>query len=173
MRSHLGLIGLIMLAAGRSSAQDSTHVFCRDSACAVVFDWSNGGSPPDPDRRYGAPSELEAAFRARLTEAGYKIAANPPAPGTITLRLTPQTRALCDTMEGMNPDYSCHTVARAAILFSASDPKAAPSAHVDVSPRCSDPKVSMAMAKFGQYAAELVIYTLAADPKPGRPNAKC
>jgi len=173
LRISLGFIGIVALAAAPLAAQDSTHVFCRESACVVVFDWSNGGSPPDPDRRYGASSELEATFRSRLTAAGYKIAANPPAPGTITVRLTPQTRALCDTMEGMNPDYSCHTVARASILFSATDPTAAPKAHVDVSPRCSDPKVSMTMATFGQFAADLVIYTLAADPKAARPNTKC
>jgi hypothetical protein len=64
-------------------------------------------------------------------------------------------------------------VARAAILFSASEPNVAPNTRIDVNPRCSDPKVSMAMARFGQYAADLVIYTLAPDPKPGRPNAKC
>jgi hypothetical protein len=29
------------------------------------------------------------------------------------------------------------------------------------------------MAQFGQYAGDLVVYTLAPDPKPGRPNAKC
>ena len=173
MRISLGVVGLIAFVATPLVAQDSTHVFCRESPCVVIFDWSNGSTPPDPDRRYGAPSELEAAFRSRLTAAGYKIAANPPAPSTITLRLTPQTRALCDTMEGMNPDYSCHTVARATIVFSASEPNAAPNTRVDVNPRCSDPKVSMAMAKFGQFAADLVIYTLSADPKPGRPNAKC
>jgi hypothetical protein len=173
LRTSLGLVGLVLLAAAPLAAQDSTRVFCRDSACVVVFDWSNGATPPDPDRRYGAPSELEAAFRSRLTAAGYRIATNPPASGTITLRLTPQTRALCDTMEGTNPDYSCHSVARAAILFSSSEPNAAPNTRIDVNPRCSDPKVSMAMARFGQYAADLVIYTLAPDPKPGRPNAKC
>jgi hypothetical protein len=31
----------------------------------------------------------------------------------------------------------------------------------------------MTMAKFGEFAADLVIYTLAPDPKPPRPNAKC
>jgi hypothetical protein len=161
------------LAAAQLGAQDSTHVFCRESACLLVFDWSNGSTPPDPDRRYGAPSELEAAFRSRLASAGYKIATSPPAAGTMTVRLTPQPRALCDTMEGMNPDYSCHTVARAVIVFSASAPNAAPNTRVDVSPRCADPKLSMTMARFGEYAADLVVFTLAPDPKPGRPNTRC
>jgi hypothetical protein len=173
LRTSLGFIGLIALAAAQLGAQDSTHVFCRQSACAVMFDWSNGSTPPDPDRRYGAPSELEAAFRSRLTAAGYKVAASQPASATITVRLTPQTRALCDAMEGMNPDYSCHTVARATIVFSSSEPNAAPTARVDVNPRCADPKLSMTMAKFGEYAADLVVFTLAPDPKPGRPNTRC
>jgi hypothetical protein len=173
VRTSLGFVGLIALVGAPLVAQDSTHVFCRESACVVVFDWANGSTPPDPDRRYGAPSELEAAFRARLTQAGYKIAASLPAPGTITLRLTPQPRALCDTMEGTNPDYSCHSVARASILFSASEASTAPNTRIDVNPRCSDPKLSMTMTKFGQFAADLVIYTLAPDPKPARPNAKC
>jgi len=173
VRTSLGVLGLVALVAAPLVAQDTTHVFCRESACVVVFDWSNGSTPPDPDRRYGAPSELEAVFRTRLTQAGYKIAASPPAPGTITVRLTPQNRALCDSMEGTNPDYSCHSVARASVVFSASESNVAPNTRVDVSPRCSDPKLSMTMAKFGQFAADLVVYTLAPDPKPPRPNAKC
>jgi hypothetical protein len=31
----------------------------------------------------------------------------------------------------------------------------------------------MTMARFGQFAADLVVYTLAADPKSARPNTKC
>jgi hypothetical protein len=161
LRTSLGFVGLIALVAAPLAAQDSTRVLCRESACLLVFDWSNGSTPPDPDRRYGAPSDLESAFRSRLTAAGYKLATSAPASTTITIRLTPQTRALCDVMEGMNPDYSCHTVARATIT------------RIDVTPRCRDPKLSITMAQFGQYAGDLVVYTLAPDPKPGRPNAKC
>jgi hypothetical protein len=173
VRTSLGFVGLIALIAAPLAAQDSTHVLCRESACLLVFDWSNGSTPPDPDRRYGGPSDLESAFRSRLTAAGYKLATSASAPTTITIRLTPQTRALCDTMEGMNPDYSCHTVARATILFSSGDPNANPNTRIDVTPRCRDPKLSITMAQFGQYAGDLVVYTLAPDPKPGRPSAKC
>jgi hypothetical protein len=173
VRISLGVVGLIALVASALTAQDSTHVLCRESPCLLVFDWSNGSTQPDPDRRYGGPSDLEAAFRARLTAAGYKIATTPSAPNTITIRLTPQTRALCDTMEGMNPDYSCHTVARAAIVFTSSEPNATQNSRIDVTPRCRDPKLSITMAQFGQYAGDLVVYTLSPDPKPGRPNAKC
>ena len=173
MRTRLGLVALIVLVAGPLIAQDSTRAPCRESACLVTFDWSNGSTPPDPDRRYGAPTDLESAFRARLTEAGYRITNSLPASTTITLRLTPQTRALCDTMEGMNPDYSCHTVARATILFSGGDPNAKPITRIDVTPRCRDPKLSITMAQFGQYGGDLVVYSLAPDPKPARPSAKC
>jgi len=76
-------------------------------------------------------------------------------------------------MEGTNPDYSRHSVARASVVFSASESNVAPKTRVDVSPRCSDPKLSMTMVKFGEFAADLVVYTLAPDPKPPRPNAKC
>jgi hypothetical protein len=81
VRISLGVVGLVALVAAPLVAQDTTHVFCRESACVVVFHWSNGSTPPDPDRRYGAPSELEAAFKARLSQAGYKIAASSLAPG--------------------------------------------------------------------------------------------
>lgn len=173
MRKSISIAALVVLAAAPLAAQDSTHAVCRDAPCLLVFDWSNGGSPPDPDKRYGSSADLEQAFRGRLTAAGYKLATSAPAANTITLRLTPQTRALCDTMEGMNPDYSCHSVSRATIVFSASDPNASPIARIDVSPRCRDPKVAITMAQFGQYAGDLVIYTLSPDPKPGRPSAKC
>jgi hypothetical protein len=173
LRTSLGFVGLIALVAAPLAAQDSTRALCRESACLLVFDWSNGSTPPDPDRRYGAPSDLESAFRSRLTAAGYNLATSSTAPTTITIRLTPQTRALCDVMEGMNPDYSCHTVARATILFSIGEPNANPNIRIDVTPRCRDPKLSITMAQFGQYAGDLVVYTLAPDPKPGRPNAKC
>jgi hypothetical protein len=173
VRISLGVVGLVALAALPLTAQDSTRALCRESACLVVFDWSNGSTQPDPDRRYGSPSDLESAFRAKLTAAGYKLTASPPAAATITVRLTPQKRALCDTMEGMNPDYSCHTVARGTILFSTGDASANPTARIDVTPRCRDPKLSISMSQFGQYAGDLVVYTLAADPKAGRPSAKC
>jgi len=173
MRKSLSIVGLALFAGRALAAQDSTHAICRDAPCLVVFDWSNGGSQPDPDKRYGAPSDLEQAFRGKLTAAGYKIATGSVGANAITLRLTPQTRALCDTMEGMNPDYSCHSVSRAAIVFSSSEPNASPIARIDVSPRCRDPKVAITMAQFGQYAGDLVVYTLSPDPKPSRPNAKC
>ena len=172
MHKSLGIVALALVATSLS-AQDSTHAVCRNAPCLLVFDWSNGGSPPDPDKRYGSPTDLEQAFRTRLATAGFKIATSAPAANTITLRLTPQTRALCDTMEGMNPDYSCHSVSRATILFAASDPNASPIARIDVSPRCRDPKVAITMAQFGQYAGDLVIYNLSPDPKPSRPSAKC
>jgi hypothetical protein len=173
VRISLGVVGLVALVSFPAVAQDSTHALCRASACLLVFDWSNGSTQPDPDRRYGSPSDLETAFRAKLTAAGYKLTASPPAAATITIRLTPQTRALCDTMEGMNPDYSCHTVARATILLSSGDPNAGSNNRIDVTPRCRDPKLSISMSQFGQYAGDLVVYTLAADPKSARPNAKC
>jgi len=73
VRTSLGVLGLVALVAAPLVAQDTTHVFCRESACVVVFDWSNGSTPPDPDRRYGAPSELEAAFQARLSQGATRL----------------------------------------------------------------------------------------------------
>jgi hypothetical protein len=139
----------------------------------LVLEWGNGGTPPDPDRRYGSPSDLDAAFRGRLAEAGYKIVVNGQSATSITLRLTPQNRALCDSMEGTNSDYSCHTVSRGVISFSSTEASAKMPQRIDVSPRCADSKVSMSMAGFGRYAADLLIYALASDPKPARPTMKC
>ena len=75
--------------------------------CALVFDWGNGGSAPDVDRKYGSPSEVEASITRVLTGAGFHLtSAGQPASMTITVRLSEKKKALCDTMPGLNPDYT-------------------------------------------------------------------
>jgi hypothetical protein len=157
------------LAAQNDTAH--TALACRDKPCSVVFDW--GGTQPDPDRRYGAPSDLEANFFARLREAGFNITTSNQGAMIVTLRLTPKKRALCDTMEGTSPDYSCHTVDRASIVFVPNDSSAKTIGRIDVTPRCSNPMVSITFPQFGNYAADWVAYTLNNDKKAQRPNAKC
>lgn len=145
---------------------------CGEKLCNLVFDW--GGSQPDVDRRYGAPSEMENAITAGLTAAGWRFAsAGQASTMTLTFRLTPQKKALCDTMPGVSPDYSCHTVSRAAVVFTPNDSTQKALARVDVNPRCSDPKQYPTFPQFGRYAAETVIYTVMLDGKGQRPSVKC
>jgi len=175
MRTELAVaivLGAIAAAPRSASAQDSTGVPCHASACAVQFDWGNGNNPPDPDRRYGAPSDLESMFLARLQELGFSLARVGDAPTTITVRLTPLNHVICETMSGTSSDYSCHTVDRAAISVRSDAATAKQVPRVDVLARCSDPKMSISMPQFGRYAAEMFAY-VAVGSKGERPRTKC
>jgi hypothetical protein len=164
--------GLIAGVAATARAQDAATNPCQQVTCAIVFDWGGGRSAPDIDRIYGSPADMESAFMARLTEAGFHIATG-TAPMTITLRLTPQDRVLCDALPGVNPDYSCHTVGRGTVVFVANDSTAKAPARVDIIPRCSDPKIMPTFRQFGAYAAETVIYAVVNQGKGSRPQVKC
>ncbi len=165
----LAVAGVILLSRG-APAQDSTFA-CRDTPCGVIFEWGNGNSPPDPDRRYGAPSDMESLFISRLQELGIRTTRGGDGAASITVRLTPLNRAICESMSGTNTDYSCHTVDRAAITVRQEEgAKQVP--RIDVIARCSDPKVSITFAQFGRYAAEMLAYTMAGS-KGSRPSAKC
>ena len=165
----IALAGVVCVARG-AAAQDSTSI-CRTTACSVTFEWGNGNTPPDPDRRYGAPTDMESIFLSRLQELGFKTARGGEAATAITVRLTPLNRAICESMSGTNTDYSCHTVDRAAITVRQEE-TAKPFPRIDVIARCSDPKVSVTFAQFGKYAAELFAYTVAGS-KGSRPSVKC
>ena len=165
----IALAGVIWVAPG-AAAQDSTSI-CRATACSVTFEWGNSSSPPDPDRRYGAPTDMESIFLARLEELGFKTTRGGDGTTVITVRLTPLNRAICDSMSGTNTDYSCHTVDRAAITVRQEE-TAKPIQRVDVIARCSDPKVSVTFAQFGRYAADLFAYSVAGS-KGSRPSVKC
>ena len=163
---------VVVLAAPRaSSAQDST-LACHVTPCGVTFEWGNGNNIPDPDRRYGAPSDMELVFLSRLQELGFKAGRGGDAASVILVRLTPLNRAICESMSGTNTDYSCHTVDRAAITVRLENSDAKPVPRVDVIARCSDPKVSVSFAQFGRYAAEMLAYTVAGG-KGSRPSVKC
>ena len=94
------------------------------------------------------------------------------APTTITVRLTPLNRAICETMSGTNTDYSCHTVDRAAITVRSEEAGTKQIPRLDVIARCADPKVSVSFAQFGRYAAEMLAYAVTGS-KESRPSAKC
>jgi hypothetical protein len=167
----LGLaVAAVVISARGATAQDST-LTCRIATCAVTFEWGNGNIPPDPDRRYGAPSDMESVFLSRMAELGFKTSRISEATTSIVVRLTPLDRAICESMSGTNTDYSCHTVDRAAITMRVEEgAKQAP--RVDVIARCSDPKISVTFAQFGKYAAEMLAYTIAGSKGP-RPAVKC
>jgi hypothetical protein len=160
----------VVCVAGNAAAQDAT-LPCQASPCSVTFEWGNGNTPPVPDRRYGAPSDMESVFLSRLQELGFKMARGGESASAITVRLTPLNRAICESMSGTNTDYSCHTVDRAAITVR-QDETAKPIPRFDVIARCSDPKVSVTFAQFGRYAAEVFAYT-AGGSKGSRPSVKC
>lgn len=165
----LALAGVLLVARG-AAAQDPP-LACQITSCSVTFEWGNGNTPPDPDRRYGSPTDMESIFLSRLQELGFKTARGGETMSAITVRLTPLNRAICDSMSGTNTDYSCHTVDRAAITIR-QDEGAKPVPRVDVIARCSDPKVSVTFAQFGRYAAEVLAYTIAGS-KGSRPSVKC
>jgi hypothetical protein len=164
-------VAAVFVASPRSaSAQDST-LACHVAPCSVTFEWGNGNTPPDPDRRYGAPSDMESVFISRLQELGFKVSRGAEALSAITVRLTPLNRAICESMSGTNTDYSCHTVDRAAITVRQEE-TAKPVPRIDVIARCSDPKVSVSFSQFGRYAADMLAYMVAGG-KGSRPAVKC
>src|SRR4029078_5819763 len=103
---------------------------------------------------------MESVFLSRLKDLGFKTSRGGDALSAITVRLTPLNRAICEAMSGTNTDYSCHTVDRVAIT-GRQEETAKPIPRIDVIARCSDPKVSVAFAQFGRYAAEMLAYTVA------------
>lgn len=171
MRIALAAIAMAAFSTTPIFAQDTATVACRAAPCVVTFEWGSSGSmPPDPDRRYGAPSELESSFLSGLQQAGLQVSRSGPAPITILVRVTPQTRALCDAAVGTNPDYSCHTVQRAAITVQRSDSVKGGVTRVEINPRCTDPKALPTFTQFGQFAAEYFIY-MARGQKGHRPTS--
>ncbi len=174
MRAALITLGFAAAFAAPLLAQDSSAVVCQAAPCIIMFAWGNGGSmPPDPDRRYGAPSELESAFITRLQELGFKASRTGPAPATLLVRIMPHDRALCDMSVGTDPDYSCHTAERATITIQQADAPAKAVRRVDVNPRCADPKMLPTFPQFGRYAAEYFGY-MVVDRKGPRPaSIKC
>ncbi|HXT15218.1 MAG TPA: hypothetical protein VN706_06285 [Gemmatimonadaceae bacterium] len=162
---------LALIPVARVAAQQNNP--CADKPCNVVFDWGGSATLPDPDRHFGLPSELEASFLSTLQSGGMHVTAGQAGSLVITVRLTPQDRVLCETMPGMYPDYSCHTVQRASVVFASSDASVKLPGRVDVSPRCSDPVLHPAYAAFGQFAAQTVIYTVLNGGKGDRPTIKC
>jgi len=173
MRTSSIILAAIVATASAARAQEAPPPNpCQTVTCSIAFDWGGGRTAPDADRVYGNPADMESAFITLLTDAGFHIvAAN--AGMTMTFRLTPQDRVLCDALPGVNPDYSCHTVGRGTIIFVANDSAAKAPARVDIIPRCSDPKIFPTFRQFGTYAAESVIYAVVNQGKGSRPQVKC
>lgn len=173
MRIDWKCVALAVAIGAPAIAGAQTPAPCTDHPCNIVFDWGNGNTP-DVDRKYGAPSELENAFIAGLQGAGWRfVASQSQSSMTITVRLTPQNRALCDTMPGVNPDYKCHTVARGAVVFTPLEETQKQIPRIDINPRCSDPKNFPSFPQFGRYAAEYVLFTMVGESKGSRPSVKC
>ena len=159
MRITLAAIGVAMLSATPLLAQDTTAVVCREAPCLVVFEWGNSSSmPPEPDRRYGSPSELESAFLGGVQQAGLQVMRSGQAPVTLLVRIMPLDRALCDAAVGTDPDYTCHTAQRATITIQQAETPKGGLRHVDVNPHCTDPKTSPSFAQFGRFAADYFVF---------------
>lgn len=173
---RIGVIAFAGLLAGTmptttAHAQSSP---CAQASCGVVFDWGNGGPPPDVDEIYGSPAALEKAFIKALDDAGWRSApGSASAPMTIMLRLTPQNRVRCDRMDGTNPDLSCHTVQRGVASFASSDTTVKVPNRIEVLARCAEAKNYPTFSQFGQYAAEMLVYQIEKGGKGARPSLKC
>lgn len=173
MRIEPIVLAMIAASATPLLAQDST-VVCHTAPCVVTFEWGNSGSmPPDPDRRYGAPSELEAAFLTGLQQAGLQVVRSGQSVTTLLVRITPQNKALCDLAAGTNPDYSCHTVQRASITIQQNDTPKGGVRRVDINPRCTDSQMSPTFRQFGGFAAEYFIFMVSGQQGKRPTTIKC
>ena len=141
--------------------------------CAIVFDWGEGGGPPDVDRIYGSPRTMEAEFAKVLSDAGWAIVrGTPDASIVLTFRPVVQNGVRCEKMSGTNTDVSCHTVSRGTAMFATSDSTVQLPHRVEIIPRCSDPKAYPSFVEFGRFAGEMVLYQ-AAGCKWSRPVIRC
>jgi hypothetical protein len=171
MRTRIAALGAILSLSIPFATATAQANPCAAGGCGIVFDWGNGGAPPDVDRYYGSPDAMEAAFVKALNDAGWRVM--PGSAMTITLRLTPQNGVICDAMEGTNTNRSCHTVSRAVASFASTDSTVKAPGRVDVVPRCPDSKKSPTFAQFGQFAGETLVYQVEKDGKGRHPNIKC
>jgi hypothetical protein len=174
MRTKWITLAIAVLVAAPAVAAAQTNP-CAEKPCNIVFEWGNSGAnPPDVDRRFGAPADLETGFLSALSAAGWKVATNAGSSGVmVTVRLTPQNKVLCEAMPGVNPDYTCHTVNRAAIVFVSGDSAIKAPSRVDVNARCSDPKSNPTYKEFGRFAADWVTWNVVTQQKGQRPSVKC
>lgn len=171
MRTVLAAAAVAAFSATPLLAQDTTSTVCHTAPCVVSFEWgSSGATPPDPDRRFGAPSDLESSFLSGLQQAGLQVTENGASSATLLVRITPQNKAPCDVSVGTNPDYSCHTAQRATITVQRTDSVKGGITHVEINPRCTDPKSYPTFAQFGRYAADYFIY-MASGQKSRRPGS--
>ena len=174
MRIPLAVITFAALSATRLHAQDSTAIVCHTAPCLVEFEWGNSGAmPPDPDRRYGAPSDLESAFLSGLAQAGLQVARTGQAPTTLLVRIMPKDKALCDLAVGTDPDYSCHTVQRATITIQQNDSPKGGVRHVELNPRCTDTKALPTFGQFGRFAAEYFVFMASGQQGRHSTTIKC
>ena len=160
----------LLLGAGVALGQTNP---CTQN-CSVAFEWGNGGTPPDVDRIYGAPSSLESAFIKSLRDAGWNVSTGAPTGGmSILVRLYVQNRVRCEAMSGTNTDMSCHTVGRGTVTFTSTDTTAKAPGRTEFLSRCSDPKSYPTFAQFGQYVGETLAYQIEHQSQGARPRLKC
>ncbi|HEY4307146.1 MAG TPA: hypothetical protein VGM82_21935 [Gemmatimonadaceae bacterium] len=170
MRSRVAtLSALIALPIAAARAQSTP---CGQS-CSIVFDWGSGGTQPDIDRIYGAPSSMESAFAKALSDAGWNVVdTTSNASLIITVRPVVQNRVRCDTMGGTNVDMSCHAATRGVAVFVSNDTSLKAPSRVEIIPRCSDPLAYPTFAQFGEFAGQMVVFQVAGG-KGARPTIKC
>ena len=173
-RAFLCLAAIGVLAASAAAQEDPTPSPCRAATCVLVFDWGGDALPPAGDRVFGSGHDFETAFRGRLSDVGYRIAAA-GARGAfqVTIRVK-MASALCNPNPGLNPDRSCRTASTASLAVSGLDSNMAPMKAIQVAPRCPDPYAAMKMTQFALYAADILVLTLD-GPRSGvtRPAIKC
>jgi hypothetical protein len=160
----------------QGGAIPSAPSMCRDAPCIVMFDWGSGKSSADygPDRKYGSADEFENRVRSVLTAAGLRLSTNAGAgPITMFLRPTMRPKSMCDAMSGTNTDYSCTAMSDLQVTFASGNAGIKAPGSLRVGNRCG-PDIYMTMATFGQYAAEMIIFTLeGAQTKMKKPSAHC
>jgi len=170
---NVAWIGLLAVIAPLSTIHAQTAP-CARGGCNVVFDWGNGGAPPDVDDIYGSPAALEKTFVKALNDAGWQAGIeSKTASMTILLRLTPQNRVRCDRVDGTNPDLNCHTVERGVASFTSTDTTTKAPNRVEVVARCAEAKNYPTFPQFGQYVADVLVFQLEKGGKGPRPSLKC
>jgi hypothetical protein len=181
---HGHVLGAIMclgaaLAPAATWAQDTTSgpAPCHLRACGLVFDWGSGRTSASypADRRYGSGDDFEAKMRSALADHGIRTKDAPAdGPLLITLRPTMRPKSMCDAMPGTSTDMSCTSMSDLAVTFASADQAVKAPNALRLSNRCGAGNTFMTMAQFGQYAADMLYYSLeGAQKKEARPVMRC
>lgn len=140
-------------------------------SCAQTGQWVLGGTPDWNDPRYGPASEFPLRVHQHLEKAGYRFT-DKLTDVKLAVFLRPEvTNAMCDVVTGTGSTESCRTIGRVRVEFQGDSLSKSPK-DFRLTNRCGNGEL-MTVARFGQYAAEMLDRALSPEQQKSRPSLSC